>query len=193
MSAVLFAAFAGALFGALAVAVRYGLRRGADPEVGAVVLAGVALCVSAVVAIPAAVAHGVHPGDLWPFLLIGALVPGASQILFILAVRDAGPSRAAILIGTAPLMSVAIALALLGEPFRPLLLLGTALVVAGGVALARERSRPSCSNWRQAIVPVASSSRIWSTARSISSAELEARCSEMILSVSVLGPVTVRA
>jgi len=73
----------------------------------------------------------------------GALVPGASQILFIIAVRDAGPSRAAILIGTAPLMSVGIALALLGEPFRPLLAVGTALVVAGGVALGRERTRPA--------------------------------------------------
>ena len=51
----------------------------------------------------------------------GALVPGCSQILFIVAVRDAGPSRAAILIGTAPLMSVAIALVFLDEPFQPLL------------------------------------------------------------------------
>jgi drug/metabolite transporter (DMT)-like permease len=86
--------------------------------------------------------RGVHFRELWPFLLAGALVPGVSQILFILAVRDAGPSRAAILIGTAPLMSVLIALTLLEEPFRPLLLVGTALVVAGGVALARERVRP---------------------------------------------------
>jgi len=70
-------------------------------------------------------------------------VPGVSQSLFILAVRDAGPSRAAILIGTAPLMSVAIALAVLGEPVEPLLLVGTLLVVAGGAVLARERTRPA--------------------------------------------------
>lgn len=142
MLAVLFATLAGALFGTLAVAVRSGLRRGGDPEVGAIVLAGVALLVSALLATPSAVVEGVRPGDLWPFLLAGALVPGASQILFILAVRDAGPSRAAILIGTAPLISVLIALTLLGEPFRPLLLVATALVVAGGGALARERARP---------------------------------------------------
>jgi drug/metabolite transporter (DMT)-like permease len=142
VSAVLFGALAGALFGALAVAVRYGLQRGGDPEVGAIVVAGVGLAVSTVVAIPSVVVDDVHPADLWPFLLIGGLVPGASQILFILAIRDAGPSRASILIGTAPLMSVAIALALLDEPFRPLIVLGTALVVAGGAALARERSRP---------------------------------------------------
>jgi hypothetical protein len=55
------------------------------------------------------------------------------------------------------------------------------------------RSRSSCSNWRQAIVPVASSSRTWSTRSSISSSELPARCSEMIFSVSVFGPATARA
>jgi drug/metabolite transporter (DMT)-like permease len=139
---VLFAALSGACFGALAVAVRYGLRRGADPEVGAIVLAGTGLIVVAVAAIPSLAHETVKVGDLWAFALAGALVPGCSQILFIMAVRDAGPSRAAILIGTAPLMSVAIALAVLGEPFRPLLLVGTGLVVAGGIALARERTRP---------------------------------------------------
>jgi drug/metabolite transporter (DMT)-like permease len=140
--AVLFAALAGALFGALAVTVRNGLRRGADPEVGAMVVAGVGLAVSAALAVPSAVVEEVRPGDLWPFLLVGALVPGGSQILFILAVRDAGPSRAAILIGTTPLLSVAIALVVLGEPFRLLLMVGTVFVVAGGAALARERERP---------------------------------------------------
>ena len=142
MLAVLFGALAGALFGALAVAVRGGLRRGADPEVGAIVVVGVGLAVSAVLAIPSAVVDEVSPGDLWPFLLVGALAPGASQILLILAVRDADPSRASILIGATPLMSVAIALAVLDEPIRPVLLVGTALVVVGGAVLAREPTRP---------------------------------------------------
>jgi drug/metabolite transporter (DMT)-like permease len=140
--AVLFAALAGALFGALAVTVRGGLRRGADPEVGALVVVGVGLAVSAALAVPSALLEKVSPGDLWPFVLVGALAPGASQILLILAVRDAGPSRAFVLVGTAPLLSVAIALALLGEPFRTLLLVGTALVVVGGAVLAREPTRP---------------------------------------------------
>jgi drug/metabolite transporter (DMT)-like permease len=140
--AFLFGALSGVLFGAFALAVRDGLKRGADPQTGAIVITGIGLAVSAVLAVPSAVAEGVRIADLWPFLLVGALAPGASQIIFILAIRDAGPSRASILIGTAPLMSVAIALALLGEPFHPLLVLGTALVVAGGAALARERARP---------------------------------------------------
>ena len=142
MTAVVFAALSGALFGALAVAVRTALRRRADPEAGAFVVPAVAAAVSVPAGVWAAQAGEVRAADLWPFALAGALVPGCTQLLFILAVRDAGPSRAAILVGTAPLVSVTIALAVLGEPFRPLLLLGTVLVVAGGVALARERSRP---------------------------------------------------
>ncbi len=142
MLAVVFAVLAGVLFGVLALTVRSGLKRGADPEVGALVVTGVGFLVGAALAVPELVS-GLSPSELWPFVLTGALVPGASQILFILAVRDAGPSRAAILIGTAPLISVLIALLLLGEPFRPLLLAGTALIVAGGATLAGERARPS--------------------------------------------------
>src|SRR6185437_10295199 len=140
--AVLFAALSGALFGALAVAVRRGLRAGGDPNVGAVVVPGVAFLLALIVSIPSLAGDTIHLGDLWAFALAGLLVPGASQVLFIVAVRDAGPSRASIMIGTAPLMSVGLALALLGEPFRPLLLVATALVVAGGVVLGRERARP---------------------------------------------------
>ena len=142
MGAVLFAALAGALFGAFAVVIRRGLQRGGDPELGAVVVTGIGTVVSALMAIESFAAGEVHLGDLWPFLLIGALVPGATQILFIVAIRDIGPSRVSILIGTAPLMSVAIALLLLDEPFQWLLVLGTVLVVAGGAVLARERTRP---------------------------------------------------
>jgi drug/metabolite transporter (DMT)-like permease len=142
VAAVLFGALAGALFGALALAIRHGLTRGGDSEVGAIVIAGFSFGAALLISIPSRIVDELHPGDLWPFLLIGALVPGTTQILYIVAIRDAGPSRASILVGTAPLMSIAIALALLGEPFRPLLVLGTALVVGGGAALARERTRP---------------------------------------------------
>ncbi len=142
MLAVVFAVLAGLLFGVLALTVRSGLKRGADPEVGALVVTGVGFLVGTALAVPELVG-GISPSELWPFVLTGALVPGGSQILFILAVRDAGPSRAAILIGTAPLISVLIALLLLDEPFRPLLLVGTILIVAGGATLARERARPS--------------------------------------------------
>jgi drug/metabolite transporter (DMT)-like permease len=142
MAAVLFGALSGVFFGALAVAVQHGLRLGADARVGALVVAGTAFLLSLPLALVEVSFQTVPMADLWPFALAGALVPGCSQIFFILAVRDAGPSRASILIGTAPLISIAIALALLHEPFEPLLLAGTALVVGGGAVLARERTRP---------------------------------------------------
>jgi drug/metabolite transporter (DMT)-like permease len=140
--AVLFGVLAGALFGIFILAVRAGLIRGADPEVGALVITGVGFLTGTVLALPE-LASGAGVSDLWPFLVVGAIVPGTSQILFVLAVRDVGPSRTGILVGTAPLISVLIALLALGEPFRPPLLLGTVLIVAGGAILARERVRPT--------------------------------------------------
>jgi drug/metabolite transporter (DMT)-like permease len=74
--------------------------------------------------------------------VVGFFVPGLSQFLFILAVRYAGASRAAILIGTAPLGSVLLAMGLLDEPLRPAILLGTALIVGGGATLAFDPGRP---------------------------------------------------
>jgi len=138
--AVLFGALGGACFGALAVTVRVALRSGIEPELGAAAASAIAFVITALVALSAW--SSVRPGQLWPFLLIGMLVPGASQILFVTSVRDAGASRAAILIGTAPLMSVLIALTALGEPFHAAIVVGTFLVVAGGAALTRERIRP---------------------------------------------------
>ena len=140
MLAVLFGVLSGVFFGALAVTVRIALRSGAEPEAGAAIAAATAFVTAAAVALAAW--STILPGQLWAFALVGMLVPGVSQILFVLAVRDAGPARAAILIGTAPLISVLIALTLLGEPFHVALLAGTVLIVAGGAALTRERVRP---------------------------------------------------
>jgi drug/metabolite transporter (DMT)-like permease len=143
VTTVAFAALAGALFGLFTVLVRIALRHRPDPEAGAVVGALVALVVSLV----AAAAHGdfshFSAGDLWGFALVGLLVPGISQAIFIRSVRAAGPSRSAILIGLAPLISVVLAFVFLGEPVRPLIVVGTVIVVAGGLVLAGERVRPA--------------------------------------------------
>jgi drug/metabolite transporter (DMT)-like permease len=69
--------------------------------------------------------------------------PGIGQLFVTLSVREAGASRASVVLGSAPLVSVTIALVLLGEPFRWPPLLGAVLIVAGGVELARERGRPA--------------------------------------------------
>ena len=57
-----------------------------------------------------------------PFVLTGLLVPGLSTMLLTRAVQAAGPSRASVLMNSSPLLSVTIALVLLGEPFHVALL-----------------------------------------------------------------------
>ena len=140
MDAVLLAASSAFLFGCMTVAVRFGLRRGAPPETGSAFTVAIAL---AVMLAYAAVRAEWNVAGAWPFLLAGLLAPGCSQILFTFAVRDAGPSRASVTVGTAPLVAVAIALVFLGEPLVAGLVAGAVLIVSGGVLLVSERGRPA--------------------------------------------------
>ena len=138
MDAVALALASAALFGAMTVALRAPLARGTGPEAGALLTILPALAV----AFPVAVFQGLQLGGLWPFVVAGALGPGLSQLLFTFAVRDAGPSRTSVVVGTAPLFSVVIAIAVLDEPVEAALIAGAFLIVAGGVLLAGERGRP---------------------------------------------------
>jgi drug/metabolite transporter (DMT)-like permease len=131
-----------ALFGAMTVALRVALLRYPGAALGAVATVVAALPVALVAAGVEAARGEAHLGGTWVFALAGILAPGCSQILFTLAIRDAGASRASVAVGAAPLVSVAIALAVLGEPARPLLIVGALLIVAGGLALALDRRRP---------------------------------------------------
>jgi drug/metabolite transporter (DMT)-like permease len=140
VTAVLLACASAALFGAMSVAVRLGLRDLDDAELGSFAMSSLALALTAVLGL--AVSHGADLRDAWPFLVAGAIAPGISQVLFVRAVRDAGAARTSVLMGTAPLVAVAIALTILGEPVTAGLIAGGLLVVSGGVALANERVRP---------------------------------------------------
>jgi drug/metabolite transporter (DMT)-like permease len=99
------------------------------------------------VTVPFVAAGDVDLGGIWPFLLAGVLGPGCSQLLFTLAVRDAGPSRTSVTVGTAPLFSVAIALVLLDEPAKAGVIVGAILIVTGGILLVREPGRPEHVKW----------------------------------------------
>jgi drug/metabolite transporter (DMT)-like permease len=140
VDAVLLALSSAALFGAMTVALRPALARGGSAEAGALATVASALAV----ALGAALVQGEWAlEEVWPFLLAGVLGPGCSQLLFTLAVRDAGPSRTSAVAGTAPLFSVAIALVLLDEPLIGGVVAGAVLIVAGGILLVRERGRPA--------------------------------------------------
>jgi len=143
MEAVGLGLLAGALFGLLTVLIRRGIMRVPDPVVGSVVVIALALAVALV----ATVASG-RAGDLADgrvaiaYVAIGIVAPGLSQIVFMLAVRDAGASRVAIMIGTAPLLATIIAVGFRDEPLKAGLVAGTALIVVGGASLAWERALP---------------------------------------------------
>lgn len=139
MTPVVLGALSALLFGAMTVFVRIALRTGVAPEAGTLFTILPALGVTAV----AAAAGGEWDlASAWPFLLAGLLAPGVSQILFTFAVRDAGASRTSVTVGTAPLFAVAIAFVFLDEPLVAGLVLGSVLIVAGGILLASERGRP---------------------------------------------------
>jgi uncharacterized membrane protein len=139
MDAVLLALGSAFLFGAMTVLIRIALRTQIAPEAGTFFTILPALVVTAAYA----AAHGEWRLDeAWVFVLAGLLAPGLSQILFTFAVRDAGASRASVTVGTAPLFAVAIAFLFLDEPVVAGIVAGAALIVAGGVLLASERSRP---------------------------------------------------
>lgn len=140
MTPILLAATSAFLFGAMTVFVRIGLGRGVSAEAGtfftilpACIVTGIAASARADWDLPSA----------WPFVAAGLLAPGIAQILFTFGVRDAGASRTSVTVGTAPLFAVAIALVFLDEPLVAGLLLGAALIVAGGILLASDRARPA--------------------------------------------------
>ncbi len=139
MDAVFLALCSAALFGGMTVALRPAVARGDDPLVGAFFTVLPALCV----ALGAAVIVGDwNVAAVWPFALAGILGPGISQVLFTLAIRDAGPSRTSATVGMAPLFAVTFAAVLLGEPLVAGIVLGAVLIVTGGVLLASETDRP---------------------------------------------------
>jgi drug/metabolite transporter (DMT)-like permease len=140
VTAVALACASALLFGSTSVAIRVGLRRGGDAELGALSSAVIGLVVCVVAA--AVAREGVPLRDTLDFFLAGLFAPGVSQVLFFRAIQDSGAARVSVVVGTAPLFSVAIAILLLGEPVQAALLVGAILIVAGGAALAGERVRP---------------------------------------------------
>jgi len=120
----------------MTVAIRLGFAREADAAVATVAMVTVAFVVAAAFAL-AAGAHDVVAA--WPYALAGVLAPGSSQLLFTFAIRSVGASRTSVVVGGAPLVAVAVAFVVLGEPVSAPLVLGAVAIVGGGVALIVER------------------------------------------------------
>jgi len=143
LTAVGLALLSALLFGGMSVALRIALDRERDARLGTLATIATALVVALAWAVAEAPSRGIHATAAWPFALAGLLQPGIGQLFATLAIRETGSSRASMVFGTAPLVSVAIALVALGEPLSAPLLAGAVLIVAGSVELARERERPA--------------------------------------------------
>ncbi|HEV8642783.1 MAG TPA: DMT family transporter [Methylomirabilota bacterium] len=76
-------------------------------------------------------------GTILPFLIAGLVAPGLARLALFVGVDRIGVSRAAPLVATAPLFSVAMAILFLGERPSWMLLVGAACIVTGGVLLSQ--------------------------------------------------------
>jgi drug/metabolite transporter (DMT)-like permease len=142
VTAVGLALLSALLFGAMSVGLRIGLRKVPDAELATVATVAGALAVVVVAAAIEAPFRGVHAAAAWPFLLAGLLQPGVGQLFVTKGIELAGASRSSVVFGIAPLVSVTIAIVILGEPASAPLIVGAVLIVGGGIELARERARP---------------------------------------------------
>jgi drug/metabolite transporter (DMT)-like permease len=143
VAAVLLALASAVLFGGMTVALRFALRAHPEADVGAIATASVAFVVVAAAAVvEPETGELAQPKQLAVFALAGVLAPGLSQILFMLAIREAGASRASVVVGSAPLFGGGLAVVFLDEPLEWPLALGAVLVVVAGALLAREPGRP---------------------------------------------------
>jgi drug/metabolite transporter (DMT)-like permease len=141
--AVLLALASALLFGGMTVVLRFALRAQPEADLGAIVTTGVALLVvGATAAVEPETGELARPRELAVFALAGVLAPGLSQLLFMLAIRDAGSARASVVVGAAPLFAATLAVVLLDEPLEWQLALGAVLVVAAGALLVGETVRP---------------------------------------------------
>ena len=131
---------AGTLFAVNATFTRLALdRTGIRTDVAAAATVMTATTVASIIAI----IGGVRLSDLsWAnsqgFFVIGAIVPGVAQLTFYAAIRMAGPSRSAIMLGTVPVWSVVLATIFLKEHWSASVVVGTILAVMGSVLLATE-------------------------------------------------------
>ena len=131
---------AGMLFAVNATFTRLALDR---TRVRTDVAAAATVMTAAAVASVIAIIGGVRLSDLsWAesqgFFVIGAIVPGVAQLTFYAAIRMAGPSRSAIMLGTVPVWSVVLATIFLNEHWSASVVAGTLLAVVGSALLAAE-------------------------------------------------------
>ncbi len=136
--AIVLSLTAGVAWAVNIVVVRWALDRSSAPPMAG---AFVGVAVAAVCALTVALVAGGEPpssGLIWRFALVGAIAPGSSQGFFVSSIKAIGPARSSVLVSTNPIWSVLLAILFLDEGWRVPVLIGTALVVAGGILISWE-------------------------------------------------------
>jgi len=120
------------------VIVRWALdKTGAKSDVGALVSIGVAAIVASIAAVAVgADTSGLTTANIAKFGLVGAIAPGAAQVLFMASIRTIGPARGGVIIGTSPMFAVVLAILFLDEAWKLAIVVGTVATVVGGVLIA---------------------------------------------------------
>jgi drug/metabolite transporter (DMT)-like permease len=132
-----------ALFSALGfatadTATRFGMRT-STPLTATLTLAAVTLLLFGPIALASLDAEEVQVRGVLVFLAAGMASPGLASTFFYLSYRRIGLSRSSILVSSAPLFTVIVAVAALGERPSSLVYLGTIFIVAGVMLLAAEQ------------------------------------------------------
>lgn len=132
-------------FGTAGVILKRGLQH-TTPVTAAMVSVSVTATFIWLVAVATAPVAALWTPRIAPFLVAGLIAPGLARLAMFVGFDRIGVGRAAPLIGTAPLFSVAVAMVALGERPTWTMLAGAAAIVSGGVLLSY---RTSTERWRR--------------------------------------------
>ncbi len=133
IAAQLFSLIAAVVYAISNINMNYGLRT-ATPFTSTLVLALFTLGVYGPIAWATTSFGEIRVAGVWIFLIAGVASPGLGRTLLTMSVRGIGLSRSVTITNGAPLFSVLIAVAALGERPTALVYLGTMLIV-GGVSM----------------------------------------------------------
>jgi len=149
--AITLSLFSGTMWGLNMVIARWSLAKtGAASDVGALVsIAGATLVAAVFALISGADTAGITAANIARFAIVGAIAPGAAQVVFMASIRTIGSARAGVLIGTAPMFAVVLAIVFLDEGWRAPIIIGTVATVAGGILLSWEKGSPVAESLRR--------------------------------------------
>jgi DME family drug/metabolite transporter len=147
VTAQVFAVLSALAFTTGSLTSRYGLRT-STPLTSTLILGLVTLGIYGPIALATSPVLEYELKGLLLFVAAGALSPGLARTLLNMSIQRVGLARSVTIINSAPLVTVVLAVAALGERPSPGVYLGTFLLVTGVMLLAEEQRAASKSDGR---------------------------------------------